>query len=139
MTALKTAADSKAEARCRAEGPGATFKPKANLDGRRRVADPYTSLKSTLIFCGCRTLRFWKGAGFDLSLLHRLESALQSHHSKPAPFANPAKSAAPAKTSSTAVATPNHFDVNYLSGIIRIRHDQARKTQCDAKGLATRP
>ena len=27
MRTLKTAADSKSEARCRAEGPGATFKP----------------------------------------------------------------------------------------------------------------
>jgi len=83
-----------------------------------------------------RTLRFLKGAGFDVleldlgstSGVHEfflradkicscsitaLESGLQAHRSKPAPFANPAKSAAPAKEGSKARTTANHFSVNY--------------------------
>jgi hypothetical protein len=76
-----------------------------------------------------------------------LESVLQGHQSKPAPFANPAKSAAPAKEGSKAYTTANHFSVNYLSGIIRIRHgSRTRKSAVcrklsnggNAKGSATR-
>src|SRR6202046_4389466 len=55
------------------------------------------------------------------------QSILQDRHSKPAPFANPAKSAAPAKEGSKSQATANHFNVNYLSGIIRIRHGSRRR------------
>jgi hypothetical protein len=60
-----------------------------------------------------------------------LQSVFQSHHSKPAPFANPAKSAAPAKESSKSQSTANHFSVNYLSGIIHIRYG-SRRRKCTA-------
>jgi hypothetical protein len=56
-----------------------------------------------------------------------LQSILQDHQSKPAPFANPAKSAAPAKEGSRAQTTANHFSVNYRSGIIRFRYRSRKR------------
>jgi hypothetical protein len=63
-----------------------------------------------------------------------LQSMLQAHQSKPAPFANPAKSAAPAKEDSKAQTTANHFSVNYRSGIIRFRRESRRSAQATRKG-----